>query len=341
MYASLLHRVTEAVAIPSQTVLADRARASFESGSATRVPLRQSSPRIGLPLPGRRCGSGSATSSAVGGPGDGAPQAPSQNRVASVQRARSGGSSVSFSPLLDLSYELSELADRDTYLHAAPVSLSGLLPGDDTFWLETDFAGGSASARHGESGALDPTLGGLLSSAYDHPAIRSYLRDPDDLSPRRLSDVTASLAWRNSHAYELLSGPMGRHQLSLIVRLRPPSQGNGWTIGRTSQDFSDAELAVAGSVLPLLTTLDRLYDRSSQPTGPAAHESLERAGLTPREGEMLILLAEGFTAEAIGQLRRISSGTVRKHLEHVYSKLGCHDRLMAVQEARRRGILPL
>jgi DNA-binding CsgD family transcriptional regulator len=247
---------------------------------------------------------------------------------------------VSFSPLLDLSYELSELSNRDAYLHAAGASLSRLLPGDDTFWLETDFAGGSASAWHGASGSLDPALGGLLSSAYDHPAIRSYLHDPGDLSPRRLSDVSATSTWRSSRAYELLSAPMGRHQLSLIVRLRPPGQGNGWTIGRAGQDFSDAEVVLAGSLLPLLTALDRLYERLSPDPGFAVHESRERAGLTPREGEMLVLLAEGFTAEAIGHLRRISSGTVRKHLEHVYFKLGCHDRLMAVQEARRLGILP-
>lgn len=272
-------------------------------------------------------------------------------------------------PVLALSYELSELVDRDTYLHAAGVSLNALLPGDDTFWLETDFGRRTASASHGPAGTADPVLGRLLADAHDHPAVRSYLDDPGDLTPRRLSDVIADLAWRRSHTHDLLAGPMGRHQLSLIVRLEPPDQGHGWTIGRSGPDFTDAELELAGRLLPLLTTLDRLYARllarststpatststPSTSTLPSALTSLtsltspttatlqarERSRLTPREVDILTLIGDGLTAVAIGHLRRLSSATVRKHLEHVYAKLGYHDRLLAVQEARRLELLP-
>ena len=133
---------------------------------------------------------------------------------------------------------------------------------------------------------------------------------------------------------------MGRHQLSLIVRLTPPSRGNGWTIGRSGNEFSDAELDLARSLLPLLTTLDRLYERCPPIPSTSAQQAGERFGLTVREVDMLTLVAEGLTAVAIGHLRRVSSNTVRKHLEHVYAKLDCHDRLMAVQKARRLGLLP-
>ena len=253
-------------------------------------------------------------------------------------------------PVLALSYELSELVDRDTYLHAAATSLDALLPGDDTFWLETDFGRRTATAWHGPAGAADPVLGRLLAEAHDHPAVRSYLDDPGDLSPRRLSDVIAELAWRRSHTHDLLAGPMGRHQLSLIVRLTPPDQGHGWTIGRSGTDFTDAELELAGTLLPLLITLDRLYARlsatsTSTPTltstpSLATLQARERSELTPREVDILTLIGDGMTAVAIGHLRRLSSATVRKHLEHVYAKLGYHDRLLAVQEARRLELLP-
>lgn len=270
-------------------------------------------------------------------------------------------------PVLALSYELSELVDRDTYLHAAGVSLNALLPGDDTFWLETDFGRRTASASHGPAGTADPVLGRLLADAHDHPAVRSYLDDPGNLTPRRLSDVIADLAWRRSHTHDLLAGPMGRHQLSLIVRLEPPDQGHGWTIGRSGTDFTEAELELAGRVLPLLTTLDRLYARllarststpatsTSTPTSTrssapsttlsttptsATLQARERSQLTPREVDILTLIGDGLTAVAIGHLRRLSSATVRKHLEHVYAKLGYHDRLLAVQEARRLELLP-
>ena len=66
----------------------------------------------------------------------------------------------------------------------------------------------------------------------------------------------------------------------------------------------------------------------------------DRAGLTTREGDILDLLASGLTATAIGHVCRISQATVRKYLEHIYAKLGCRDRLLAVERARRLGLLP-
>jgi len=55
--------------------------------------------------------------------------------------------------------------------------------------------------------------------------------------------------------------------------------------------------------------------------------------------EVLRHVGAGLTADAIGHLLRISGRTVRKHLENAYRKLGCHDRLLAVQHARTLGLL--
>lgn len=63
------------------------------------------------------------------------------------------------------------------------------------------------------------------------------------------------------------------------------------------------------------------------------------ASLTPRELQVLTLMAEGLTAVAIGHRLGISPGTVRKHVEHLYEKLSCHDRLLAVLQARTLGLL--
>ena len=53
---------------------------------------------------------------------------------------------------------------------------------------------------------------------------------------------------------------------------------------------------------------------------------------------MITLVAQGLTAQQIARVRRISVRTVRKHLEHTYEKLNCHDRLLAVQKARDLGL---
>ena len=64
----------------------------------------------------------------------------------------------------------------------------------------------------------------------------------------------------------------------------------------------------------------------------------ERQGaslLTTRESEIVDLLAAGKTNAEIAELLWIAPGTVRKHLENVYRKLGVTNRMAAI--ARLRG----
>lgn len=238
-------------------------------------------------------------------------------------------------PLLDLSYALTELPDRATFLQAAHSELSALLPADELVWMSCDFAAGHAVVQRGT--AVDRDLGRRLTQAADHPAILSYLADPADLSPRRLSDVADHRAWSRTAAADLLDDPLGRHQLSMVVRLAPPAQGDGWIFGRSGLDFGAHDLELAASLLPLLTTLDRLYTVKDA----AAHTVQQPAvHLTRRELDILLLLADGLTAQAIGRVHRISTPTVRKHLQNIYAKLGVSDRMLAVDRARQLAVLP-
>jgi DNA-binding CsgD family transcriptional regulator len=79
-------------------------------------------------------------------------------------------------------------------------------------------------------------------------------------------------------------------------------------------------------------------------TGPAgaAHPS-DHFGLTPREREILDLLAAGATNAQIAASLGISPATVRKHLEHAYEKLDVSTRTAAVAlttEGRTTGTAP-
>ena len=51
--------------------------------------------------------------------------------------------------------------------------------------------------------------------------------------------------------------------------------------------------------------------------------------LTPREREILDLVAEGRTNMEIAERLCVSPGTVRRHLENVFRKLGVHTRTAA------------
>lgn len=242
--------------------------------------------------------------------------------------------------MLELSHRLSCLPDLAAYRQAARAELSVLLPGDDLFWSEVDYASGVGRVECGPAAEADPQLGAALAAAIDHPSILSYVGEPADLSPRRVSDVVCQSSWRGTAAYALLGQRMGRHQLSLVVRLSAPSVGYGWSVGRAGRDFSDTERDLAAELLPLLTAYEALYGRLPTRPDEAAGEAAARYRLTERELDVLSLVADGLTAGAIGRVRRISAATVRKHLEHTYAKLDCHDRLVAVHRARQAGLLP-
>jgi PAS domain S-box-containing protein len=61
--------------------------------------------------------------------------------------------------------------------------------------------------------------------------------------------------------------------------------------------------------------------------------------LTPREKEVLSLLAEGHSTGEIAQILVISPNTVRNHVQHILQKLHVHSRAEAVACAMRYGLI--
>jgi DNA-binding NarL/FixJ family response regulator len=61
--------------------------------------------------------------------------------------------------------------------------------------------------------------------------------------------------------------------------------------------------------------------------------------LTPREIEVLKMLAEGVSNQQIAERLVLSLHTVRNHVQNVISKLGAHSKLEAVAAAVREGIV--
>lgn len=63
--------------------------------------------------------------------------------------------------------------------------------------------------------------------------------------------------------------------------------------------------------------------------------------LSPREVEVLKLVARGMTNRQIGRAMHVSEATVKTHLLRAYDKLGVSDRTAAVVTALERGLLEL
>ena len=89
--------------------------------------------------------------------------------------------------------------------------------------------------------------------------------------------------------------------------------------------------AAASGHAPLAPAVaSRLVDRVRTP---------EAGLLSPRELQVLALVADGATNREAGSRLHVSEATVKTHLLSVYAKLGVGDRAAAVAEGFRRGLL--
>jgi LuxR family maltose regulon positive regulatory protein len=72
---------------------------------------------------------------------------------------------------------------------------------------------------------------------------------------------------------------------------------------------------------------------------------MDRAGrydarrLSPRELELLRLLASGLSTSEIADQLFITTGTARNHLKNIYGKLEVHSRVQAIERARALNLL--
>ncbi len=112
------------------------------------------------------------------------------------------------------------------------------------------------------------------------------------------------------------------------VRIEPYDRVAGLLIG------ADDYVVKPYAIDELLARVRRLTDNGAR-SNPA-----RLVGLTPRESEVLDLIAEGLTPRQIAERLVISTRTVSTHIEHVLKKLGVKSRSQAVALAYREGLVP-
>ena len=102
------------------------------------------------------------------------------------------------------------------------------------------------------------------------------------------------------------------------------------------------EMREGGSpISPMIArrVLSRLVGRAQPPAAaPAAPQ--ERSPLSPREQQVLELIARGFSYAEIARLQAVSVHTVQTHIKNLYRKLAVNSRSEAVFEAAQMGLLP-
>jgi DNA-binding CsgD family transcriptional regulator len=179
-----------------------------------------------------------------------------------------------------------------------------------------------------EAAAVTPVAAGWLALAEaEHERAQGVAR------PESWSEAAA--AWER----------LGRPPLAAYCRWR---QAEALVAAGASRREASAPLRAAHAVAarigatPLLRELELLAERArlelapSETASPDAGAGLEEAlGLTPREAEVLALLARGYTNREIAATLVISIRTAGVHVSHILHKLGAPNRLEAAAIAHR------
>jgi DNA-binding CsgD family transcriptional regulator len=159
-----------------------------------------------------------------------------------------------------------------------------------------------------------------------HPALTGDLR-----SVVKTSDFYSARQWHSTGMYVDCIRPQGiEHHLGLALPDLAEPDGRERYVRlflhrAPGPDFSERDRALLILLRPHLCQAILDAERRRHPV----------PRLTPRQNELLRLLAAGHTNTQIARLLGISEGTVRTHLENIYDKLGVSSRTAAVTRALR------
>ncbi|MEU1403792.1 response regulator transcription factor [Streptomyces sp. NPDC005728] len=128
---------------------------------------------------------------------------------------------------------------------------------------------------------------------------------------------------------------------SLFPALRAGARGyltkdaGGDEIVRAVESVLSGDAGLSPSVQRRL--LERLSEPELPEPGPAAVQVPD--GLTARETEVLVLIAEGLSNQEIARKLHVSTATVKTHINNLFAKTGLKDRAQAVRYAYRKGLV--
>jgi DNA-binding CsgD family transcriptional regulator len=102
-----------------------------------------------------------------------------------------------------------------------------------------------------------------------------------------------------------------------------------------SRDFAERQRLILERVRPHLAAVYRMARLRRRLLAATATLARDGGGqLTPREREVMSCVADGLSNEEIARVLVVERSTVRKHLEHVYDKLGVRSRTAALAKLR-------
>ncbi|MET8829767.1 response regulator transcription factor [Streptomyces sp. NPDC004610] len=211
------------------------------------------------------------------------------------------------------------VADDQTVVREGIVMLLGLLPG-----IEVVGAAGDGEEAVRLVAALDPDV------------VLMDLRMP------RCDGAEATRRIRAEHprTQVVVLTTFGDDE-SLFPALSAGARGyltkdaGGDEIVRAVRSVMSGEAGLSPAVQRRL--LERLSEPQPEAAGPEPGEPPD--GLTAREAEVLVLIADGLSNQEIARKLQVSLATVKTHINNLFAKTGMKGRAQAVRYAYRKGMV--
>lgn len=167
--------------------------------------------------------------------------------------------------------------------------------------------------------------------------------------PSYAIDRQGIIRWVNPAARVLAGDVAGRHFTDVVAPAYRGRAREQFLRKLHGEDATDFELELAGAhgrrvladvssvalrdqrrILGVFGLLQPMRVRERTEVAPV---------VTPRQAEVLHLLAAGASTSQIQEALQLSRETVRNHISHLLRALGAHSRLEAVALARRSGLI--
>lgn len=179
-----------------------------------------------------------------------------------------------------------------------------------------------------------------LDGALDAATVDAWL---ESLQPR------AGLLAMGSADLDARRGPAGAEASRLLAEAAQAAEERGLAFGALRRDATTEEITAAlAAVGSGLVALDRRLARAALAIPERALVDAPEGGvavadetLTPREREVLQLMAQGLPNKLIANRLRITEHTAKFHVSAILTKLGAASRTEAVTAAAHRGLLVL
>ena len=157
----------------------------------------------------------------------------------------------------------------------------------------------------------------------------------------RADVVVWDLGWDAAEVLEQLTSLADSEPPTVVLTADEAHAADAWAAGARGVLPRDTDSATLMNALLAVSEGLAVFDPGIAAAPRVHSDPPARAEVTPRELDVLNLMAEGLPNKTIARHLSISEHTVKFHVNAVLSKLGAHSRTEAVTRATRMGLIAL